>query len=189
VGPYLHDPAWAAAPWTSPWPADDARPLVLVTFSSMYQGQDGTLRNVIAALGRLPVRGLVTLGPVLDPAGFPAPDNVVVVSSAPHSQVLPHAAVVVSHCGHASTLRPLMAGAPILCIPMGRDQDDNAARVTAAGAGVRHFPDASADELAATLMRLIEEPSFRQAAARLGAVIAADVAARDAEAALESLLD
>ncbi|MGA0600734.1 glycosyltransferase [Caulobacter sp. KR2-114] len=187
VGPYLADPTWAE-PWTAPWTPDRTDPLVLVTFSSMYQGQDGAVRNVIAALGGLPVRGLVTLGPVLDVGDFPAPPNVAVVRSAPHSQILPHCAVVVSHCGHASTLRPLMAGVPILAIPMGRDQDDNAARAVAAGAAVRLPRDATPEAIAAALTSLIQEPGWREAAGRLGAAIRGDVEARSAEAELEALV-
>lgn len=187
VGPYLADPTWAEA-WTPPWEPDQADPLVLVTFSSMYQGQDQAVRHVIQALASLPVRGLVTLGPVLDVADFPAPANVAVVKSAPHSQILPQCAVVVTHCGHASTLRPLMAGAPILAIPMGRDQDDNAARAVAAGAAIRLHRDADPDAIAAALKSLIEEPGYRQAAARLGALISGDVADRSAEAELEALV-
>lgn len=187
VGPYLADPAWAE-PWTPPWTEGAADPLVLVTFSSMYQGQDQAVRHVIQALGALPVRGLVTLGPVLDVADFPAPPNVAVVKSAPHSQVLPHCSVVVTHCGHASTLRPLMAGTPILAIPMGRDQDDNAARAVAAGAAIRLHRDAEPDAIATSLNSLIEDPAYRAAAARLGALISADVAARSAETELEALV-
>ncbi len=187
VGPYLADPAWAE-PWSSPWPRECADPLVLVTFSSMYQGQDPTVRNVIEALGGMRARGLVTLGPVLDAADFPAPRNVAVVKSAPHSQVLPLCAVVVTHAGHASALRPLMAGVPLLCLPMGRDQDDNAARVVNAGAGLRLPRDADPAAVAAGLKTLIEDPSYRAAAAKLGAAITADVAARNAEAQLEALV-
>ena len=40
VGPYFEDPPWTED-WTSPWPADDRRPLVLVSFSTMYQGAGG----------------------------------------------------------------------------------------------------------------------------------------------------
>ncbi|HEX7758297.1 MAG TPA: glycosyltransferase [Caulobacteraceae bacterium] len=188
VGPYLADPAWVDPAWAAPWSKRQTDPLVLVTFSSMYQGQDPTVRNVIEAIGGIAARGLVTLGPVLDIADFPAPDNVAVVKSAPHSQILPHCAVVVTHCGHASTLRPLMAGVPLLCLPMGRDQDDNAARVLTAGAGIKLFRDAEPAAIAQALKTLIEDPAYRIAAARLGAAITADVAARSAEAELEALL-
>ena len=95
---------------------------------------------------------------------------------------------MVTHAGHASALRPLMAGVPLLCLPMGRDQDDNAARVVNAGAGLRLPRDADPAAVAAGLKTLIEDPSYRAAAAKLGAAITADVAARNAEAQLEALV-
>lgn len=180
VGPYFEDPPWTED-WTSPWPADDRRPLVLVSFSTMYQAQEVVLARTIEALGTLPVRGVVTLGPVLSPDDFPAPDNVLVTARAPHAPILPLASAVVTHAGHASALRPLMAGAPVVAMPFGRDQPDNAARIVERGAGLRLNPDASAQEIAAAVARVIAEPSFREAAGALGARIVADCEARSAE--------
>ena len=60
-------------PWSLPWPPDDARPLVLVSLSTLEQGQATVMQRVIQALALLAVRGLVTLGPALDPAQFKAP--------------------------------------------------------------------------------------------------------------------
>ncbi|HEX3916508.1 MAG TPA: glycosyltransferase [Caulobacteraceae bacterium] len=179
VGPYLEDPVWAED-WTPP-PGDPARPLVLVSFSTMYQAQEPVLRRVIEALGATEVRGVVTLGPVLSPADFPAPVNVTVTAHAPHSRILPLASAVVTHAGHASTLRPLLAGAPLVCIPLGRDQADNAARVTGPGAGLRLPADASSEEIRTATLTVLTDPSYRANARTLGARIAADVAARSAE--------
>ena len=127
------------------------------------------------------MRGVVTLGPVLSPDDFPAPDNVLVTARAPHAPILPLASAVVTHAGHASALRPLMAGAPVVAMPFGRDQPDNAARIVERGAGLRLNPDASAQEIAAAVARVIAEPSFREAAGALGARIVADCEARSAE--------
>lgn len=184
AGPYLADPAWVE-PATPP--AGDA-PLVMVSFSSLYQAQEATLTNVIAALGRLPVRGLVTTGPTLDPSQFVAPDNVAVVRSAPHEALLEQTTVFVTHAGHGSTLRPLMAGAPLLCLPMGRDQNDNAARVVARGAGLRLAPDASVEAITAAIAELIENDGYRQAAGLLGQAIRFDQTHRSAATLLEDLL-
>lgn len=180
VGPYMADPSWTAE-WTPPWPHDDDRPLVLVSFSTMYQGQEAALRRVIEALGGLDVRALVTLGPVLSPADFPAPANVAVVANAPHSRIFPLAAAMVTHAGHASTLRPLIAGAPLVCLPLGRDQPDNAARVAERGAGLRLPPDAPADAIAGAVREVLADPRYAAAARALGARIAADGDARSAE--------
>ena len=53
------------------------------------------------------------------------------------------AALVVTHCGHGTVMRALSHGRPMLCLPMGRDQNDNAARVVARGAGLRLGADAA----------------------------------------------
>jgi MGT family glycosyltransferase len=183
VGPYLADPAWVET--FTPPPGD--APLAVVSFSSLYQAQEPVLRSIIAALGALPVRGVVTTGPTIDPAEFAAPAHVAVVRSAPHGDLLKDAALFVTHAGHGSTLRPLMAGVPLLCLPMGRDQNDNAARVTHRGAGLTLPADARPEVIAAAISRLLGEPAFRAAAAVLGAAIRADEAARGAAVALEAL--
>lgn len=184
VGPYLADPAWTEA-FTPP---AGVAPLVIVSFSSLYQAQEAHLARVIEALGRLPVRGLVTTGPTLSPEEFPAPDNVTVVRSAPHGALLGETAVFVTHAGHGSTLRPLMAGVPLLCLPMGRDQNDNAARVTARGAGLRLGPDASVDAIAAAITDLLASPGYRGAAKALGEAIARDAEVRSAASQIEGLV-
>jgi len=187
VGPYLADPVWAE-PWRSPWPADNSDPLVLVSFSTFYQGQEDVLHRVIEAMAGLKVRGLVTLGPVLEPKDFPSAPHVVVVKSAPHAQILPDCAVSVTHAGHASTVGPLMAGAPVLCMPMGRDQHENAARAAARGAGLMLNQHASPAEIRAALERLLSEDHFKKAARELGDRIRRDIGRRDAEDRIEALL-
>lgn len=175
VGPQLDDPAFTAS-WDSPWPKQDPRPLILVGFSTTYQRQGGTLQRVADALGQLPVRGLITLGPGFDGAALQAPANVAVVRSAPHSVVMREAAAVVTHGGHGTVAKTLAAGLPLLCMPMGRDQPDNAARVAARGAGLVLPSDAAMAEIADALRRLLHEPEFRAAAERLGAAVRQDAA-------------
>lgn len=187
AGPYVADPVDVAA-WTSPWPADDARPLVVVTSSGLYEAQEPLLKRMIAALSGLPVRALVTLGPALDIADFPGTENVAVVQSASHEALLDQAALFVTHGGHGSTLRPLMAGLPLLITPALRDQRDNAQRVVARGAGLMLERDASPEKIVEAVTTLLADPACRQAAAALGKAIAADLAARSAEDRLEALL-
>jgi len=166
VGPELTDPHWAEA-WHSPFTAGDNRPLVLVGLSSMFQNQMAVLRRIILALSRLPVRGLVTLGPALSPTEVPGSENVVVVRSAPHSKVLEQASVVITHCGHGTTIKSLAAGVPLLCMPHNHDQPDTAARVVHRGAGLRIKMDASPAQISSAVERLLSEPSYRENARRL----------------------
>ena len=83
--------------------------------------------------------------------------------------------LVITHGGHGTVTRALAHGLPLLVVPMGRDQDDNALRVTARGAGLALPTTASGPEIAAAVNRLIVEPRFAAAARRLSAAIAADL--------------
>jgi MGT family glycosyltransferase len=186
VGPVLDDPDWVGE-WRSPWPESDRRPLVVASLSSTFQDQRGVLRRIAEALGTLEVRGLVTLGPAMAGERLDVPENVVAVASAPHARVFPHAAAVVTHAGHGTVMRALAHGLPLLCLPMGRDQDDNAARVVARGAGLRLKPSASPARIADALRRILGEPGFRNEAERLGRIIAGDVAADRAVKELEAV--
>ena len=70
---------------------------------------------------------------------------------------------------------------------MGRDQLDNATRVTERGAGLRLEPDAGADAISAAVRRLLYEPGFREAAVRLGARLRAEAQGDQAVTELEGL--
>jgi MGT family glycosyltransferase len=175
VGPQLDDPAWAA-PWASPWPASATEPLVVVALGSTFQNQGGLTQRILDALGGLPVRGLVTLGDVFAPTDFRIPANVVAVSSAAHTAVFPHAHAVIAHGGHGTVMKALAHGLPLLTVPLGRDQADNAARVVEAGAGLRAKPSAGAAALRRTIARLLAEPVFAESARRMAGEIARDVA-------------
>ena len=187
VGPILDDPGWVGE-WENPWPADDRRPLVVVSFSTTYQNQRSAIERVMEGVAGLDVRVLVTLGPAMSKQRFQSSENVEVVSEAPHTEVFPHAAAVVTHGGHGTVIRALASGVPLLCMPMGRDQDDNAARVFWHGAGLRLKVTASPQRIAAALERVLQEPTFRDNAKRLGAAIVRDAAEERGVAELESLL-
>lgn len=174
VGPMLDDPFWAQS-LTSPCQRDDPDPLVLVSFSTTFQNQGSLLQRVIDALAGQPVRGLVTLGPSLTPDGFHAPPNVVVTPSAPHAQVFPCATAVVTHAGHGTVIRALADGIPLICMPIGRDQPDIAARVVARGAGVRLSPKATVQQVRQAVQQVLTDARFREAAQRLASAIAEEV--------------
>ena len=184
VGAVLDDPTWATTPWTLP-PGDG--PLVLVALSSTFQDQGDCLQRIVDAAGSLPVRALVTTGPALDPTTINAPANVSVVAAAPHSEVLREAAAVVTHGGHGTVVRALAADVPLVVLHHGRDQADNAARLTARGAGLAVKRTASPATIAKALQRVLDDPSYRAGAARLGESIRRDAASGTLVAELEDL--
>jgi MGT family glycosyltransferase len=188
VGPVLDDPTWAPVNWETPWPRDNSDPIVLVGFSSTFQNQGEVIRRCVEALSSLKVRGIVTLGEQLNVSEFASTRNVVVARSAPHQIILEQAAAIITHCGHGTAMKAMFAGVPAVCIPMGRDQNDTAARIVARGAGIRLKTKSSAARIAEAVRSVLNDPAYRNAARALGARIRAELAAKDpADALLESL--
>jgi UDP:flavonoid glycosyltransferase YjiC (YdhE family) len=186
TGPIIDDPA-LVEPWNSPWSADDQRPLVAVSFSTTYQAHEAILQRVIDALRDLPVRGLVTLGPAIDEAQLQVPSNVVLRRYISHAQVFPQAALVITHAGHGTVIRALAHGVPLLCMPVGRDQPGNAARVTARGAGLRLAPGAESKAIRQAVQKILATSSYREKAQHLGRIIQQDAASSTAITELESV--
>lgn len=169
IGPLLDEPGWAK-PWLSPWPEHDPRPLIAVGFSTTYQAHEGVLQKVIDAAADLTARVLVTLGRV-EPESVRPAANTVMVPSAPHNAVMQQASIVVTHGGHGTVMRALCHHRPLLVIPHGRDQDENAVRVVERGAGLRLTADSSVAEIREALSRLLNEAAFTESARRLGTAI------------------
>lgn len=187
VGPELDDPAWTQA-WTSPWAPGDARPLVLVSLGSTFQDQRGPTARLIEAASTLPVRALVTTGGQFSAAELPSAPNVVTVASAPHAALLPQTSVMACHGGHGSVIKALAHGVPVLSVPLGRDQLDNAARAKALGAGLTARPGASPARLRHELQRLLSDGRFRDAAGRFAERLRAERSEDRAVRELEGLL-
>lgn len=92
----------------------------------------------------------------------------------PQEEVLPHARAVVSHGGSGTMLGALAHGLPLVLVPQGADQFDNAVLCDRAGAALVVLPaEATAARIRAALDRVLEEPSFAEAAQRVAAEIAA----------------
>lgn len=185
VGPLLDEPSDEAA-WASPWPESDQRPLVLVGFSTTYQNHASVLQNVMDALAGLPVRVLVTLGQVAAHE-VKAAANAVVVSNVPHNTVMRNAALIITHGGHGTVTRALKHRRPLLILPHGRDQDENAIRVTERGAGLSLSASSSVAKIREAAIRLLENPEFPRAAARLGEAIDHEAGDHSLEEVLEEM--
>jgi UDP:flavonoid glycosyltransferase YjiC (YdhE family) len=149
----------------------EEKPLVLVSLSTIFfEGQEATLQAVLDGLEGLPIRVVVTTGPVA-PEALRAPAHFEVHRHLPHDDIMPSAALVVGHGGHSTTMRALAHGVPLLVLPMHRilDQPMIGKAVAAAGAGRVLPKTASAEEIRSAVRSLLQDPSYRRAAAAAGA--------------------
>ncbi len=165
VGPLLEPPG-DDADWRPPG-VDDGRPLVVAGLGTTPMDELPVLQRVVTALGRAPVRGIVTLGDHLDRDDLEVPHGVPVSGYVRHSAMLPWASAVVTHAGLGTVLAGLAHGLPLVCIPLGREQPANAEAVARVGAGLVLEQDAGPDEIAVAIRRAVDDLELRAAAARM----------------------
>ena len=133
--------------------------------------QEAVTQRVLDALARLPVRGLLTLGPALESIEVSPPPNVAVHSFVPHADVLPHASAVVTHAGQGTAMVALAHGVPLVCTPLGRDQNTVAARVQACGAGIALPPTATAPRVRRAVGNVLADAAYARGARRMATAI------------------
>lgn len=141
---------------------DDGRPLIYLTFGTVFNATDGPFRQALDGLAALDARVLVTVGPGGDPDAFgPQPDHITVTRYVPQTQLLPSCALVVSHAGSGTFLAALDHGLPQLCLPQAADQFGNARQCAGVGAGECLLPDdVTADAVRDAASRLLTDPAF-----------------------------
>ena len=202
----LPQPAGTDPPALPDWWPGNEDPLVYLTFGSVAAGAHlpyfpALYRAAIDALATLPVRVLLTIGDDRDHAELGRlPANVHVERWVAHDVVASHASVVVGHGGYGTTLGTLRRGVPLVVVPLfSADQWANAAAVAAAGAGLaldaeratrRVLGLPSVRTLAAigpAVARVLEDPSYRQAAQRIAAAMRALAPVDDAPGVLRGL--
>ena len=164
VGPSL--PRWAEeTPF--PWDWLDIHPRnVLVTMGTVSENvSDRFVGRVLEAVDGQSY-GVILVAP---PGKFTdVPANVLKVDFVPQLSLLPHLDAIVFHGGHNTLVGALSHGVPVVCAPIRDDEPILADQVSRAGAGIRvNHNRGRAEDIAAALAAVLEEPSYREAAARI----------------------
>ncbi|WP_416974755.1 glycosyltransferase [Streptomyces sp. 4F14] len=190
VGPSVTDrPDGQGFPWE--W-LDPDRATVLVSLGTA--NTDAGERFLAVCRDVLRGRAKRLQAVVVDPGGAlgrEAGENVLVVPSVPQIALLARGVdAVVCHAGHNTVCESLWYGVPLVVAPIRDDQPLVAGQVVAAGAGVRvRFGRVGAQKLGAALDAVLDEPSYRFQAARVGAAFRAAGGADAAAVHLEELAE
>jgi MGT family glycosyltransferase len=187
-GPLAEDASHTT--WKSPWSSADTRPLVLVSFSTgPYWDQTSRILRTLEAMSRCDCRILVTSGQAeIDPAGVP--QNAVITGGAPHEEILPKAALTITHAGHGTVITSLKYGVPLLCLPNPvADQPILASQVEALGCGISLDGErATTAEIKEAVDRLLNDPSYAANARAMAETIRLSSGVSSAATELETLL-
>lgn len=175
--------------------------LVYVSFGTVLGHMSNAaqvFRIALQAVAGLDARVLLTVGRRIDPGTLgDVPAHVHVEPWVDQVDVLGEAEVVVCHGGSGTTFGALVAGVPVVIVPLFADQFANARAVAETGAGIvvdageddrghrRPLTGNDAPRIAAAIETLRSRPSYREQAQRIAAEM---VAVPAAAARLDDLL-
>lgn len=167
------DPAAALPAW-----ADELghRPVIYVSLGTApLFNQPEKFAPLLAGLNSEAVEVVMTVGDLNDPAAFgELPPTVHVEKWLALSPLLPRCDAVLCHAGSGTTLAALAAGLPLVLVPQGADQFDNARACERAGAARVLMPDqVTPAGVRDAIQAVLRDDSSERAAAR---TLAAEIA-------------
>jgi MGT family glycosyltransferase len=111
---------------------------IYVSLGTVFNERWEVYRKIMNALDNPAYQVIVSAGASYDKlqAGG-VPSNVMLFKSVPQVELLPKVDMVIGHGGNNSTNETLAAGKPLIVLPVGGEQTDNASRIEWLGAGQR----------------------------------------------------
>jgi rhamnosyltransferase subunit B len=187
---FYNGPDTALSPALQAFLAAGPAPVVF-TLGTSAVGAAGTFyEESAAAIVRLRRRAVLLTGIFEEntPRRTISPD-ILIVETAPHQLLFPHAAAIVHQGGAGTTGQALRAGRPTLIVPHSHDQPDNAFRVTNLGVARTIFPSAyRANRVARELDRLLRDVGYATRATAVAAQVRAEQGADAAADAITRVL-
>ncbi|HVF49575.1 MAG TPA: glycosyltransferase [Pyrinomonadaceae bacterium] len=169
---------------------DEGEPPVLFTLgSSLVWIAKDFYRVSIEAARKLERRALLLIGDKRNLPQTKLPDGIAAFDYAPHSLVMPRASVIVHQGGIGTTGQALRAGRPMLIVPYGQDQPDNAHRCVRLGVGRALSPSRlTVPRVVGELSELLDNLTYREQAAKVGQRVREENGAKTACDAIEQVL-
>ena len=161
-------------PVSFPWEKLNDKPLIYASLGTFQNKVPEVFQRIAEATTTLDVQLVISLGnPNNKPADYNLPDNVIVVSFAPHQKLIDRSSLIITHAGMNTTLGALSSGVPIVAIPITNEQPGIATRIARTGAGeVLPLKDLKTSRLQTVIKQVLTENSYKQNAQRLQKAIA-----------------
>lgn len=164
-------------------------PLLFTLGSSLVWIAKDFYRVSIEAAQRLGKRALLLIGDKRNLPQTKLPEGIAAFDYAPHGLVMPRASVIVHQGGIGTTGQALRSGRPMLVVPFGQDQPDNARRCVRLGVARTLSPDRfSTQRVVHELSQLLDDPTYCEEAKKVGAEVEGENGTKKACDAIEKVL-
>jgi zeaxanthin glucosyltransferase len=148
------------------------KPLIYASLGTLQNRKAEIFQKIAEACVGLDAQLVISLGnPDLE-AELKLPGAPLVVSYAPHQQLIERASLIITHAGMNTVLGALSSGVPLVAIPITNEQPGIAARLARTAAGkVIPLASLSVSKLREVIQQVLTEDSYKQNAIRLQTAI------------------
>jgi MGT family glycosyltransferase len=139
---------------------------IYVSLGTVFNNKPQVFAKIIAALSKPEFQIIVSAGGAFAALAQKTwPDNVMIFPSVPQVDLLPHVDMVIGHGGNNSTNETLAAGKPLLILPVGGEQHDNARRIEYLEAGLwAEIESFSEEEIASKVLQIKNHKAYQEKA-------------------------
>ncbi len=149
------------------------KPIVYVSLGTVFNKKPKVFSKIISAFADGRFQLIVSAGGAFGRLRSQhLPPNILLFECVPQVKVLSKVDAVISHGGNNTVNETLAAGKPLLVIPVGGEQGDNASRVVYLGVGLRaDIKKSTPGEIGEKINRLIEDKTFHQRAKEIADIL------------------
>jgi MGT family glycosyltransferase len=148
-----------------------SRPLIYVSMGTSFSGHRGLeiFSKLLAGLRTVDAEVVLTVGRDLDPAGFePQPAHIHIETYLPLGALLKRCSLVLFHGGSGTLGHVVANGLPMVILPLGADQPENAQRCAELGASQTLDQEhLTPEHIREVVLDVLHTPSYRENAERL----------------------
>jgi zeaxanthin glucosyltransferase len=173
TAPFIDEESRISVPF--PWEKLTGERVIYASLGTLVNSHPTHYAAIVAGTAQMPDTQLVlSIGPNFNPEVLgPVPDNAIIVRSAPQVALLRKASLCVTHSGLNTVLESLVAGVPLVALPIGFEQSGVSARIAHHGVGeFIAFEDVTPERVGETIRTVMEKSEYRERAKRLGDEIA-----------------
>jgi MGT family glycosyltransferase len=145
---------------------------IYVSLGTVFNGQPRVFGAILDGIGRGEAQVIVSAGASFERLASRAGPSTHIFRRVPQVALLPKVDVVVTHGGNNTVQETLAAGRPMVVIPFGGDQLENARRVERLGVGSAILPAALSAEAVARALEVVRSAPVVARARALGESLA-----------------
>lgn len=137
---------------------------IYVSLGTVFNNKPKVFERIISALNSPEYQVIISAGGAYKKLlQNKMPENVLLFQSVPQVDLLPKVDLVIGHGGNNSTNETLAAGKPLIAMPVGGEQGDNARRIEYLKAGLRvNIASFDEDEITQKVKYIRSNPKFQE---------------------------